>query len=375
MKLRDVLVHQSNVFFEFDRSLEAMEIKSIASPRVEFDGDDDEPQFSNLRSGMLPPQNAMEVKGTEWYKTCYQTHPSRQRRMRKAHTKDKKSLTKAVKKKKKVRTKIKSYHWENVFLNRHKQTKKEIVHRCTYEVKRSKIFKEKALVPTSEHEKVLQVLIKHYHHIEEIFMFGCAVDGQSPTNIMTELEFKLFCEHTGIKERNDMSMNQELEYIFMKTNVEKDENGKIIRSSKANSAKQLLRFEFLEALVRLSKLVMKNRDDISVSEDEEEATLGEGMKIAKILDRFLNEYIEPVACDYHEETQNLRKALIEQETLKVYHDHRKRFEKVFNAYTKREDGGMQKVHVGYDKDQLSTLDIGEFLLLLRELNLLKKNTT
>ena len=54
-------------------------------------------------------------------------------------------------------------------------------------------------------------------------MFACAVDGQSPTNIMTEMEFKLFCEHTGIKEKNDMSMNQELEYIFMKTNVEKDE--------------------------------------------------------------------------------------------------------------------------------------------------------
>ena len=51
---------------------ESMEIKSIASPRVEFDGDDDEPQFSNLRSGMLPPQNAMVLKGTEWYKTCYQ---------------------------------------------------------------------------------------------------------------------------------------------------------------------------------------------------------------------------------------------------------------------------------------------------------------
>ena len=31
---------------------------------------------------------------------------------------------------------------------------------------------------------------------------------------------------------------------------------------------------------------MKDRDDISVSEDDEEATLGEGMKIAKVLDRF-----------------------------------------------------------------------------------------
>ena len=114
MKLRDVLIHQSEVFFEFDRSLESMEIKSIASPRVEFDGDCDEPQFSNLRSGMLPPQNAIELKGTEWYKTCYQTHPSRQRRMRKAHKVDKKNLNKKIKKKKKNRTKIKSYHWENV---------------------------------------------------------------------------------------------------------------------------------------------------------------------------------------------------------------------------------------------------------------------
>ena len=190
MKLRDVLVHHSSIYFEFDRSLDSLEMKLIKNPRVEFDEDPDEPKYSSERNGMLPPQGAIEMKGTEWYKDCYRTHPSRQRRMRKMH-KEGKAVQKKKKKKKKI-SKIKSYHWENVFLNRHHQTKKEIIHRCTYEVKRSKIFKEKALVSEEEHEKVLQVLIKHYHHIEEIFMFACATDGQSPTNVMTELEFKLF---------------------------------------------------------------------------------------------------------------------------------------------------------------------------------------
>ena len=81
-------------------------------------------------------------------------------------------------------------------------------------------------------------------------MFACATDGQSPTNVMTELEFKLFCEHTGIKKRNDGTLNQELEYIFMKTNVEKDEKNKIVRASKLNNAKQFLRFEFILHLLK-----------------------------------------------------------------------------------------------------------------------------
>ena len=159
----------------------------------------------------------------------------------------------------------------------------------------------------------------------------------------------MFCEHTGIKERNDSTLNQELEYIFMKTNVEKDENGKIVRASQLNNAKQFLRFEFLEALVRLAKLVLKDRDDISDSEDDD-SNFGQSSKVAKKLDIFLDEYIEPAACDYHEETAKFREALIQQPTLKVYHDHRKRFEKVFNAYTKREDGARQRNHFGWSFD-------------------------
>ena len=128
----------------------------------------------------------------------------------------------------------------------------------------------------------------------------------------------------------------------------------------------------MEALVRLSKFVMKNRDDVSVSEDDEEATLGEGIKVAKSLDRFLDEYIEPVACDYHEETKNLRIALVEQETLKVYHDHRKRFEKVLTRIQSERTGRREKPILDMIKSSLTLWDVGEFLLSGTEL--LKKNS-
>ena len=65
MKLRDVLVHHSSVYFEFDRSLDSMEMKSIINPRVEFDGDADEPKYSSERNGMLPPQSANGTKSND----------------------------------------------------------------------------------------------------------------------------------------------------------------------------------------------------------------------------------------------------------------------------------------------------------------------
>ena len=374
MKLRDVLVHGAHVYFEFDHS-ETLVPTKVFNPRVEFDEDADEPPWpSEMRYGMLPPQGALERRSSEWFQNCYQLHPSRQRRMRKAHRDLKPVAKKKKKKEKKRRPKIKSTHWENVFLNRHEQSEKERIARCTYEVKRSKILKEPSLVPKDQREAVLEVLIRHYHHIEEIFMFACALDNSVPTNQMTKLEFQHFCEHVNIKDPGDTTLQQDLNYLFIATNVEKDENHQIVRDHH-NNANTFLRFEFLEALVRLSVLLFKRNqlgDLNESSKGEEDGERGNyEITVQEKLEYFLDVFVEPVATGLHVETAKFRHALTQQKTLKVYHEHRKRFEKVFSIYAKRQDGDRTSGSNRYDKDRLHSLNLGQFMLFLKEANVVQ----
>ena len=358
LKLRDVLVHGSHVYFEFDHNDTLIPTK-VVNPRIEIADDPDEPPCSQERSGMLAPQSAVERKGSEWFKACYQTHPSRARRMRKAHRVGKQMVKSGKTRRKK--NLVAPEEWENVFITRHEQSEKERIRLCTYEVKRSKILKENTLVSPEDHSAILNILISHYHYIEELFVFACSLDSSTPTNQMSKLEFMHFCEHTGIRDAKDLvSFQQDLNYLFIATNVEKDENNHIIRDH-FNNANTFLRFEFLEALVRLSIMIMQKRVD------------AKSLSTPERLEKFLVEYIDPVASELHRETIHFRMALTSPKTLKVYHEHRKRFEKVFTIYAKREDGAKYRGsgYLGmYDKERLTSWDLGEFILFLRDAGVL-----
>ena len=153
---------------------------------------------------------------------------------------------------------------------------------------------------------------------------------------MTLLEFQRFCEHVNVKDPGDTAILQDLNYLFIATNVEKDENNRIVRDHHNNS-NTFLRFEFLEALVRLSVLLYKRNEMEGLRKDSDDKEAAD-IAVSEKLDFFLDMYVEPVATRLHVETKKFRHALTQQKTLKVYHEHRKRFEKVFSLYLKRTDG-------------------------------------
>ena len=199
---------------------------------------------------------------TSFQRAAFQTHQPHQRRVR---TFIKKVSTR--RKPKKASDTVTARDVSNLFDDRHIQNAIELRRRCRQEFDRSKI---RDLADKNNHEDpelTFEVLSKYFHELEEIYMFFSTLDD-GPINSMSVQEFQEFTKHCGMLDRSykstggqdfeedesDISSGLKLESlrtIFVACNIEKDAEGRIVHNPN-NPTREMLRFEFLEAVVRLA---------------------------------------------------------------------------------------------------------------------------
>ena len=119
--------------------------------------------------------------------------------------------------------------------------------------------------------------------------------------------------------------------IFVACNIEKDSKGRIVHDSK-NSTRELLRFEFLESLVRLALAKYKTSPPSMLR-----ATASEKVEL------LMTNYVQDYACEISDRSAYLRQKLSEPSILEIYTSNMQIIERVFKKYCTRDS-------VGFDMD-------------------------
>lgn len=276
---------------------------------------------------------------TSFQRAAFHTHPTHKRRVRKFALK-----IKSRRKPKKVSESITANAVSDLFEERHIQNTAELRKRCRQEFKRSKIRFILQRRGNEDPEPVFEVLAKYFHEIEEIYMFFSTLDD-GPINSMSSKEFQQFADHCGIlsgessanftKSDDDVARMDddypselnvsEIDNIFVSCNIEKDSEGRVVHSA-SNPSRELLRFEFLEAIVRLA--IAKYQSD-SVLQDA---------PVRDMVERLCVQYILDYGNEICERSLYLRERLSSPAVLSVLHDHLRMLKRVFKAYCKRDLG-------------------------------------
>ena len=291
---------------------------------------------------------------TRWQQGAFLTHTHHLHRM--------KTIRRRLKRRRKPRSKADG-HFKipgvrdiaDLFKDRHLQSEAELQKRCKQEFDRSKI---RAIVPEDDADAVLDVLCAYFHELEEIYSFFSTLDN-GPINSMSSMEFNEFVRHCGILDgeeafedgvRNnnfgsgddpDEGKEQHLSAsgkrksssssgglnistlgtIFVACNIEKDSKGRLVHDPK-NPSREMLRFEFLEAIVRVA--LAKYCGDSAMNKPSE--------KLEALMINYLQAYAEEI-CG---RTTFLRERLSTPSVLKVYHGSLNMLRRVFNAYCIRD---------------------------------------
>ena len=284
-------------------------------------------------------QNGAEV--TSFQRAAFHTHPKHSRRVR--------NFIKRVKvrrKQKKLSDSITAQAVSDLFDERHTQNTRELRKRCLQEFNRSKIRQLVNNTGTGEEPRLtFEVLAKYFHQLEEIFMFFSTLDD-GPINSMSSAEFQEFTKHCGMLDRDTQRGGNEdedllaergdgetpssltvqaLGTIFTACNIEKDAEGRVVHNPD-NPSRELLRFEFLEALVRLA---MAKYETDQVIKDA---------PVCEKVERLCTEYISDYANEICERSLYLRERLSSPAVLEVFHEHLRMLKRVFKTYCKRDSG-------------------------------------
>ena len=118
--------------------------------------------------------------------------------------------------------------------------------------------------------------------------------------------------------------------IFVACNIEKENTGRIVHDPK-NSTRELLRFEFLESLVRLALAKYKTSPPSMLR-----ATASE--KVDLLMTNFVQDY----ACEISDRSAYLRQKLSQPSILEIYASNMQIIERVFKKYCTRDSVGFDK---------------------------------
>jgi hypothetical protein len=287
--------------------------------------------------------NGAEV--TSFQRAAFYTHPPHRRRARDFA----KNVLARRRKPKKVSDSITARAVSDLFDQRHVQNTGELRKRCRQEFERSKI---RQLVGKNDDDEdpelVFEVLAKYFHELEEIYMFFSTLDN-GPINSMSLQEFQEFTKHCGMLDRDhraregddaagdgDFEEDEDggmpsgltlssLGTIFAACNIEKDATGRVVHDPN-NPSRELLRFEFLESVVRLAQA--KYQTDRIMRD----------APVFEKLERLCVEYISDYANEICERSLYLRERLSAPAVLAVFHDHLRMLKRVFKAYCNRDSG-------------------------------------
>ena len=114
--------------------------------------------------------------------------------------------------------------------------------------------------------------------------------------------------------------------IFAACNIEKDAQGRIIHDS-ANSTRELLRYEFLEAIVRLALSKYKNKTKLICSE-----------KCSLLIQTYIQDYAAAIT----DRSLYLRERLSSNSILEIFHLHLAMIRRVYKKYCTRDRGQDKK---------------------------------